>query len=184
MNKLLKEIIKEDKEYYYGRPIKHIGRVLTHNPVYRRGKYIIICRKAGYYATHNSSMFNKLLSAFYSRKKNILGAKLNIELGPAEFGRRLRIYHNNVVVNYATIIGDDCELYGSNCIGNKGSFYKDQAPCLGNKVSLGVGSTIIGNVKVADGIKISGMTFVNKDLEKEDALYGGIPAKYIKDLKE
>ena len=179
MDKLLKEIIKEDKEYYYGTPLKHIGRILTYNPVYRRGKYIITCRKAGYYSTHKSSLINKALSVFYSRRKNVLGAKLNIELGPAEFGRRLKIYHNNVVINFATIIGDDCELYGSNCIGNKGSFYENQAPCLGNKVSVGVGSTIIGNVKIADGVKVSSMSLVNKDLIKENSLYAGIPAQCI-----
>ena len=105
---------------------------------------------------------------------------MNIELGPAQFGRRLKIYHNNIVINYAAVIGDDCELYGSNCIGNKGSFYENQAPCLGNNVSLGVGSSIVGNVKIADGVKISGMSFVNKNLEIKNALYAGVPAKFIK----
>lgn len=180
MNQIMKEIIKEDKVYYYGEPLKHIGRLLTHNPLYQRGKYIIVCRKYGYYATNNNSILNKFLCIYYSRKKNILGSKLNIELGPAQFGRRLKIYHNNIVINYAAVIGDDCELYGSNCIGNKGSFYENQAPCLGNNVSLGVGSSIVGNVKIADGVKISGMSFVNKNLEIKNALYAGVPAKFIK----
>lgn len=182
IDKELEDIIEEDKEYYYGKGLKRLYRFITHNPLYQRGRYIIVCRKAGYYALNQDSLINRVLAIYYARKKHMLGEKLNIELGPAKFGRRLKIYHGNVVVNYAAIIGDDCEFYGSNCIGNKGSFAEDSAPILGNNVSLGVGSKIIGNVSVANGIRISSASLVNKDLDNENSLYGGVPAKFIKHL--
>lgn len=182
MDKELREIIKEDKEYYYGSALKRVYRFLTHNPVYQRGRYIVLCRKAGYYALNQSSLMNKFLAIYYARKKHILGEKLNIEFGPAQFGRRLKIYHGNIVVNFAAIIGDDCELYGSNCIGNKGAFTEDIAPVLGDKVSVGVGSKIIGNVHVADGVRISSVSLVNKNLTEEYSLYGGVPSVLIKHL--
>ena len=71
---------------------KRIYRVITHNPLYQRGKYIIASRKAGYYFLYSNSLINKIRFLYYSRKKNILGEKLGIELGPHEFGRRIRIY--------------------------------------------------------------------------------------------
>lgn len=180
--KELKEIINEDKAYYFGAPMKYVGRVLTHNPLYRRGQYIIICRKVAFYEKQGS-LTGKVLSLYYRRKKNILGEKLHIELGPKEFGRRLRIYHNDIIVNAGAVIGDDCELYGNNCIGNKGSDAPVfAAPVLGKGVSLGVGASIIGPVNVADGVKISGMSFVNKDLDCPNSLYGGVPAVFIKEL--
>ena len=40
MNQYLKEAITEDNEYYYGGGVKRIYRVITHNPLYQRGKYI------------------------------------------------------------------------------------------------------------------------------------------------
>lgn len=179
ISKELRAIIEEDKEYYYGSAIKHLYRILTHNPVYMRGRYVILCRKTGYYAKYGKTLIDKVVYLYYMRKKNILGEKLNIEFGPAEFGRRLKLYHGNIVVNYATVIGDDCELYGSNCIGNKGTSAEDAAPVIGNKVSFGVGSKVIGHVSISDGISISSVSFVNKDLTERNSLYGGVPAKLI-----
>ncbi len=183
MYKELREIIAEDKQYYYGTGLKRIFRMITHNPLYQRGKYIIIARKAGYYAENRKGIINKLLFVYYMRRKNTLGEKLSIELGPRKFGRRLRIYHNNIVVNVGAVIGDDCELYGDNCIGNKGSQSSPtQAPILGNSVSFGVGAKAIGKVKIPDNVKISSLSLVNKDLEESNALYAGVPAKLIKKL--
>lgn len=183
MNKELSDIISEDKEYYYGVGTKRIYRALTHNPLYQRGRYIIVSRKAGYYSLHSNSMLKKILQMYYVRKKNVLGEKLGIELGPNEFGRRLRIYHNNIVINGGAIIGDDCELYGDNCIGNKGSdSIPLDAPVLGNGVSIGVGAKVIGKLRIADNVKISSMSLVNRDIDEPNALYGGVPAKLIKKL--
>lgn len=180
MNQDIKDIINEDKDYYYGRGLRRAYRFMTHNPLYQRGKYVIAARKAGYYTIHGKSVFDKIRSLYYVRKKNIMGERLGIELGPNEFGRRIKIYHNNIVINCGTIIGDDCELYGSNCVGNKGSESKPlDAPILGNGVSIGVGAKIIGKVHVADNVKISSMSLVNKNIDEPGALYGGVPAKKI-----
>lgn len=152
--KELTELIKEDKEYYFGKSTKRIARLLTNNPLYRRGQYIITCRKVGYYNTNHNTFIGKIFFLFYKRKKNVLGEKLNLELGPNEFGRRLKIYHNNIVVNAGAVLGDDCELYGNNCIGNKGTDYPPlEAPIIGNNVSVGVGTKIIGNIKIGNNVK-------------------------------
>lgn len=181
----LKELIKEDKKYYFGNAIKHVERLLTHNPLYHRGKYIIICRKVGFYHSNQNTIIGKILLAIYTRKKNILGERLNIELGPNEFGRRLRIYHNCIVVNAGAVLGDDCELYGNNCIGNKGTdYYALEAPVIGNNVSIGVESKIIGHVNIGNNIKISSMSLVNKDINDEYALYGGVPAKRLQAIEK
>lgn len=178
MKKELREIIAEDKKYYYDKGLKRLYRIMTHNPLYQRGRYIIIARKAGYFSMNNRSLVNKIRGGFYLRKKNVLGEKLGIELGPNEFGRRLRIYHNGIVVNAGAIIGDDCELYGENCIGNKGSESMPlDAPILGNSVSVGVGTKIIGKIKIADNVKISSMSLVNKDICEKGSLYGGGTSK-------
>lgn len=181
----LRKLILEDKSYYFGDFSKHVGRLLTHNPLYRRGQYVIVCRKVGFYTKNQNGLINKLLLFYYKRRKNILGEKLHIELGPEEFGRKLKIYHNDIVVNAGTVIGDDCELYGNNCIGNKGA---DQpaldAPIIGDHVSIGVGSQVIGKIRIGNNVKISGMSFVNKDIIDENALYGGVPAQKLRSLRK
>ena len=80
MKKKISMIIKEDKAYYFGTGIKHIYRFITHNPLYMRGKYIITCRKLGYYQSTSGS-FSKICVLYLQRKKNVLGEKLHIELG-------------------------------------------------------------------------------------------------------
>lgn len=179
MDYLLREIIQEDKDYYYGKGVKRLYRNLTSNPLYQRGRYIITCRKLSYFKS-KSGVFYKVMAFFYQRKKNILGQKLHIELGTSRFGRRLRIYHNDIVVNAGAIIGDDCELYGNNCIGNKGSDFEPLgAPIIGNNVSFGVGANAIGKISICDHTKISSMSLVNKSIT-EPGIYGGVPAKIKK----
>ena len=184
--KELKKIIKEDKKIYFDDiGAKYFFRMLTKYQYYQIGIYIILCRKAGYYNLNRNGIINKFLSVYYSRKKNILGQKLNIEFGPNEFGRRLRIYHGNVVVNGYAKIGDDVSLYGSNCIGNKGVLYDvKKCPSIGNNVSLGVGAKIVGNIKIEDNVSISALSLVNKSILEKNVLYGGVPAKFIKRLDE
>lgn len=46
MNKELRKIILEDKEYYYGKGLKRVYRIITHNLLHQRGRYIIVARKA------------------------------------------------------------------------------------------------------------------------------------------
>lgn len=179
MDSVLREIIDEDKEYYFGNGIKSLYRRLTHNPLYERGRYIIICRKLGYYKSCFGIRY-KLLTLIYRRKKNILGEKLHIELGTEQFGRRLRIYHNDIVVNRGVVLGDDCEFYGNNCIGNKGSQFEPlSAPLVGNRVSFGVGASAIGSIKICDDVQVSSMSLVNKNITIP-GLYGGVPARLLK----
>ena len=54
------------------------------------------------------------------------------------------------------------------------------APVLGNDVSIGVGAKCIGKIHIADNVKISSMSLVNKDIDDTGALYGGVPARMIK----
>ena len=184
MNKTeLKEIINEDKEIYYGKySIKRIYKFLVKDNYVQIGKYVIYSRKAGFYKkTRKKSLISALMNIYYTRKKNKLGQKLNIELQLSEFGRRLKIYHGNIIINGYSKIGNDCELHGNNCIGNKGNnFPLDGCPVLGNNIELGIGSNIIGKIKIADGVKISSNSLVNKDILEENIIVGGVPAKKIK----
>ena len=167
--KELKQIIKEDKEIYYEKNcIFNLIKRIVGDKSQRIGKLIIISRKYGYYKMKlNKNFLDKIFCVIYKYKKNRLGEKLNIELGVKQFGRRLKIYHGNIVVNGYSIIGNDCELHGNNCI-------------IGNNVTIGVGSNVIGKVKIGDNIKISANSLINKSFEEGNFMIGGVPAKIIK----
>lgn len=115
----IKEAIKEDKLIYHGNGIKKLFHYLTSNKFYLTGNYVIYARKAGYFKENRSGIINKILCIYYMRKKNKLGLKLNIDLAPSFFGRRIIIWHGNLICNYYAVIGDDCQFHGNNVLGCK-----------------------------------------------------------------
>ena len=69
-----------------------------------------------------------------------------------------------------------------NCIGNDGS--SNDAPIIGESVDIGVGAKIIGNVKVANEIKIGANAIVTKNFNDVGSTLVGVPAKKIIDKKK
>lgn len=55
---------------------------------------------------------------------------------------------------------------------------------IGNNVWIGANVTILGGVTIADGTIIAAGAVVKKDVEKENTIVGGVPAKFLKDYKE
>jgi serine O-acetyltransferase len=90
----------------------------------------------------------------------------------------VNIHHKNIIIN--GIIGENCIFHGNNCIGNKGTIDGvEQIPHIGNNVDFGYGSVVIGNVDIADDIKIgAGAVVVNSFTEKGITI-AGVPAKKI-----
>lgn len=176
--KELKEIIKEDKKFYFGEKKDYYRRFLLSDNYRKIGKLIIYARKYGYYYENkDKSIINRILYFYYGRKKNRLGTLLNIELGPIQFGKKLMIYHNNIIINRSAIIGDNVKLHGNICIGNKGEQKERECPVIGNGVDIGYGAVIIGKINIGDNVKISAQSLVNKSFEK--GIIGGIPAKIL-----
>lgn len=171
----LKRIIKSESEFYlqqYGKNKKDkIMRILTKEPMYYLYKYNCYLRKAAYYLNTNK----KLRYLIYKRKKNKYGVMLGIEIGENCFDENLIIHHaGNIVVNPNARIGKNCQLHGSNCIGNNG---KEGNPLIGDNVDIGVGAKIIGKITIANNVKIGAGAVVTKDCLEEGAIYVGIPAK-------
>lgn len=65
-------------------------------------------------------------------------------------------------------------MHGNNCIGNDG--ITDECPKIGNNVDIGYGSIIIGNITIADNVKIGANSLVNKDCLEENVILIGSPA--------
>lgn len=137
-------------------------------------KYIYYLRKTEYYCDKS-----KILFEIYQRKKNLLGAMLGITIWQNCVDSGLHIWHyGSIVINGHAKVGHNCQLHGENCIGNKGSHDK-YAPVIGNNVDIGIGAKIIGNVYIADDVKIGANAVVTKSCYNKGAVLVGIPAKEI-----
>ncbi|MDA0217928.1 MAG: serine acetyltransferase, partial [Actinobacteria bacterium] len=82
-----------------------------------------------------------------------------------KIGRRFFIDHGmGVVVGETTIIGDDVMLYHDVTLGARSQDRGKRHPTIGNRVIIGSGARVLGNVLVGDGAKIGANSLVTTDL--------------------
>ena len=117
----------------------------------------------------------KIAKIFYSFLANRISSKYNLELY-GKFGKNLRIWHGNIIINGNAIIGDNCNFHGNNCIGEKNG----KSPNIGDNVDVGYGTVIIGGITVANNIVIGANSLVNKSFLEEGVVIAGCPARIIK----
>lgn len=174
----LKRLIQEDKQTYLPKnKMKRIIFKAINHQNYIYYKALVFSRKYRYYRNNKNSIINKLKFLYYFYKKNNMTNKYSIELNGANIGAGLKIYHNQIVINHNSIIGNNVELHGNNCIGNDGK--TDLCPIIGERVEIGYGASIVGNVKIANGIKIGANSIITKDFLEENIIIAGNPAKKI-----
>lgn len=174
----LKKVLEQEKVLYVvGDFKKRVIRTCTSEVSYSTWKFVKYLRKAEYYANQKGKL-NSIIYYFYRRKYNRLGRILNIEMYDNCFDSGLKIYHpSNIVVHNNCKIGKYCKLHGDNCIGNSGK--EDGVPKIGDNVDIGVGAKIIGNIELANNIKIGANAVVTKTFNEEGITLVGIPARKL-----
>lgn len=177
MNKELKKTVKEYKEFYKEDSlIINIYHNITNHPNIIIRNAIIYAQKYKFYKKNNNGIINKIKMIIYGRIHNYYANKYNLELY-GEFGKKLKIYHKNIVINNNAKLGDNVILHGDNCIGN--NCITDECPIIGNNVDIGYGSILIGNIKIADNIRIGANSVVTKSFLEKGITIAGVPAKKI-----
>lgn len=181
----LKEYIAADNSWYHLRTAKtRLIDSFMSIPYKGLKRYLILLRKSEYHLNNSKgSRWHTYLYWFYEGKKNRLGQKLGVEIYPNCFGKGLQLWHaGSIVVNPAVRAGEYCVLRGSNCIGNNGTINKN--PKLGDRVELGFGAVIIGDVSVASNTVIGANAVVNRSIPEEGDTYVGVPAKRVPEKQE
>lgn len=98
--------------------------------------------------------------------RNVLGFEIHKS---ARLGRRVKFYHQNgVVIDPQCVIGDDCVFRHGVTLArsDKGDSPKSpySAPQIGSRVTFGVGSIVIGGVRIGDGATIGPNAIVTTDV--------------------
>jgi len=136
------------------------------------------------------AVFNHRIAHFLFKHKLFYLARLvsqisrfftGIEIHPgATIGKRLFIDHGSgVVIGETTEIGDDCTIFQGVTLGGTGKDHGKRHPTLGNNISVGSGSRILGPVHIGDNAKIAANAVVLNDVPNDSTVVG-IPAEIVR----
>jgi serine O-acetyltransferase len=108
-----------------------------------------------------------------------------IEIHPgASIGRRFFIDHGmGVVIGETAEIGDDVLLYQGVTLGGTGNEKGKRHPTLGNKVVVGTGAKVLGNIKIGNGVKIGAGSVVVHPVP-DNCTVVGIPGRVVRSRGE
>ncbi len=96
----------------------------------------------------------------------------------AQIGIGLKIVHPVGIIIADCVIGENFLIYQNCTVGSKRP-NSTEKPTIGNNVSMFVGSSVIGEVKVANGVIIGANATLLKNADIENGLYCGTPAKCL-----
>jgi serine O-acetyltransferase len=104
-----------------------------------------------------------------------------IEIHPgATIGRRFFIDHGmGVVIGETTEIGDDVLIYQNVTLGGTGKECGKRHPTIGNRVVIGTGAKVLGNILVGDDVKIGAGSVVVKPVPDHSTVVG-IPGRVVR----
>lgn len=96
-------------------------------------------------------------------------------------GRRVRIWHHGGMVLHARSIGDDVHIRQNTTFGIARRDKLDELPTIEDRVDIGCGAAILGNVTVGHDSVIGANAVVLQDVPPR-SLAVGVPAKVVKGL--
>jgi serine O-acetyltransferase len=104
-----------------------------------------------------------------------------IEIHPgATIGRRFFIDHGmGVVIGETTEIGDDVLLYQGVTLGGTGNEKGKRHPTLGDRVVVGTGAKVLGNIRIGSNVKIGAGSVVVKSVPDNSTVVG-IPGRIVR----
>ncbi len=175
----LREVLSYEKRQYFNSCFSYLRAFLLRDGKYYIWRYQKSLRVLEYLGTKQKGF----MYAIFSRRVNVLGRGIGIELWEGCFEKGLHIYHpNGIVVNSNAKVGKNCILHGNNCIGNDG--YSEISPIIGDDCELGVGAVVIGNIKIANNVRLAAGAVVIHSIEENFVLVAGIPGKIVKKLSD
>jgi Serine acetyltransferase len=120
--------------------------------------------------------FSILYRALFRKIRNTYGIELPYTV---QLGRRVIIEHQNAIVIHGDCsIGDDCIIRQGVTMGNRYLDRPFDAPKLGDRVNVGAGAKIFGNVIIGDDVNIGANAVVLSDIPSGKTAVG-IPAKIL-----
>ena len=103
-----------------------------------------------------------------------------IDIHPAaQIGNRVFIDHGaGVVIGETAVIGDDVVIYQQVTLGGVSTSHGKRHPTVGNRVVIGAGAKVLGNITLGDDAKVGANSVVVKDVPCCSTAVG-VPARIL-----
>lgn len=179
--KELREYIKQDSIYFnsFSKNVRTVDKLSNSNQFFIL-KFLKLLRKEEYYFNNKKNLFSLIMYLITRKKRHNLARKLGFNVEINSIGPGVKFEHfGSVVINGNAVIGSNCRFRGNNCVGVSTS---GGSPIIGNNVDFGFGSIVIGDVTIADDVKIGAGAVVTKSCLVKGAILVGVPARIL--LKE
>lgn len=150
-----------------------------------KGIFEIVLCYPGFHAVLFHRLAHKLYKAGFTTTARSISQfsrwLTGIEIHPgAQIGRRFFIDHGmGVVIGETAIVGDDCLLYQGVTLGGTGKERGKRHPTLGNRVIIGSGAKVLGNITVGDDVRIGAGSVVLKPVPDHSTVVG-IPGRIVR----
>ena len=139
----------------------YLASIVERDPAARSKFYVFLfypCVKAMFW--FRIAHFLEAKIRFHYTARFIMGYvrwRTGIEIHPgATIGKRLFIDHGaGVVIGQTAIIGDDVLMYHNVTLGGKSLEKVKRHPTIGDRVVIGSGATLIGDITIGDDSKIA-----------------------------
>ena len=118
---------------------------------------------------------------FFRKKSNVFvrffllrfKEKYGLEIYSKNIGKGLYIGHAfNITINKDAIIGENCNIHKGVTIGAENRGSRKGSPVIGNRVWIGVNSTIVGKINVGNNVLIAPNSYVNCDIPSNSIVFG------------
>ncbi len=163
---------------------EHIQAIKREDPAAKSSLEILLC-----YPGLHAVTFHRLAHWFYRQKWYVAARFISqwsrfltgIEIHPgAKIGKRLFIDHGSgVVIGETAEVGDDVLLYQGVTLGGTGNERGKRHPTLGNRVVVGTGASVLGNIRLDDDVRVGAGSVVVNSVPQSSTVVG-IPGRVVK----
>jgi len=160
-----------------------IASVLERDPAARSRLEVLFC-----YPGLHALWAYRLSHWLWQKRLYCLGRMLSqvarfctgIEIHPgARIGNRLFIDHGmGVIIGETSALGDDVTMYQGVTLGGTGKEKGKRHPTIGDRVVIGAGAKVLGNITVGDNCRIGAGSVVLRDVPGNSTVVG-VPARIV-----
>jgi len=132
---------------------------------------------------------HRIAHAMWHRHMHFLGRALSqwariwtqIEIHPgAQIGRGVFIDHGaGVVIGETAIVGDDVTIYQGVTLGGTSLEHVKRHPTIGDRVIIGSGAKVLGNIEIGDDSRIGANAVVTRSVPDHSVVVG-VPGQVIR----